>query len=59
MAELWIKTKSFGVKCKRVWLALRKPTKEEYKMTAKISAIGIVLLGVIGFLISLIIKVFN
>jgi protein transport protein SEC61 subunit gamma-like protein len=58
MADIWTNTKSFGVKCKRVWLALRKPTKEEYKMTAKVSAIGIAILGVFGFLISLIMKAF-
>ncbi len=58
MAQLWEKTKSFGVKCKRVWHALRKPTKKEFQMTAKISAIGIVILGLLGFIISLIMRLF-
>ncbi len=58
MANLWTKTKSFGLKCKRVWMVLRKPDKKEFRMTAKISAIGIVVLGVLGFFISLIMKAF-
>jgi len=59
MADFVVKTKSFFLKCKRVWHALKKPTKQEFAMTAKISAIGIALLGVIGFLISLVMKAFN
>ncbi|MBI3623120.1 protein translocase SEC61 complex subunit gamma [Candidatus Pacearchaeota archaeon] len=50
--------KSFFVKCKRVWHSLRKPTKEEFQTVAKISAIGIAALGAIGFLISIIMKIF-
>jgi protein transport protein SEC61 subunit gamma-like protein len=57
--QLLEQTKSFGVKCKRVWLVLRKPTKKEFQMTAKVSAIGIVILGVFGFIISLIMKSFQ
>jgi len=52
------KIKSFFVKCKRVWFSLRKPTREEFQTVAKISAIGIAALGAIGFLISIIMKVF-
>ena len=50
--------KAFVEKSKRVWLVLKKPTKKEFTSVAKISAIGILLLGVLGFLISIIIKVF-
>lgn len=53
--ELPTKTKSFFIKCRRVWQVLRKPTKEEFQATAKISAISIVILGVAGFIISLIV----
>lgn len=52
------KLKSFYEKSKRVWLVLKKPTRKEYEMVAKISAIGIVVLGLIGFLISIIIQAF-
>ena len=50
------KFKSFIIKCKRVWLALKKPSKKEFEQIAKISAIGILILGFFGFLISVIIK---
>jgi protein transport protein SEC61 subunit gamma-like protein len=50
--------KSFLAKCKRVWQVLKKPTKIEFQQTTKVSAIGIVILGVLGFLISLIMKAF-
>jgi protein transport protein SEC61 subunit gamma and related proteins len=50
--------KAFLSKCKRVWQVLKKPTKIEFQQTTKVSAIGIVILGVLGFLISLIMKAF-
>lgn len=53
--ELPIKAKSFYLKCKRVWQVLSKPSKEEFNATAKISAISIIILGIIGFVISLIV----
>ena len=53
------KLKAFFEKSKRVWLVLKKPTKKEFASVAKISAIGILLLGILGFLISIIIKVFG
>jgi protein transport protein SEC61 subunit gamma-like protein len=51
--------KSFYQKCKRVWLVLKKPSKSEFEQIAKVSAIGILILGALGFLISLIMKIFN
>ncbi len=50
--------KSFVTKSKRVWFALKKPTRKEFEMVTKVSAIGILALGVLGFLISTIIKAF-
>ncbi|MDO8623402.1 MAG: protein translocase SEC61 complex subunit gamma [archaeon] len=47
------KLKIFYNKCVRVWKTLKKPTKKEFEMTAKVSAIGIAILGVIGFVIAL------
>lgn len=58
MKDLGSKAKSFFIKCKRVWHTLKKPSKKEFELTAKISAIGIALLGVIGFLVSIIMKAF-
>ncbi len=51
-------TKSFLMKCKRVWHVLAKPSRKEFEQVSKISAIGILALGVIGFLVSIIMKVF-
>jgi protein transport protein SEC61 subunit gamma and related proteins len=56
MADTWTKTKSFALKCKRVWFTLKKPSRKEFETVAKISAIGIVVLGAIGFLISTLMK---
>ncbi|MEK6832459.1 MAG: protein translocase SEC61 complex subunit gamma [Nanoarchaeota archaeon] len=51
-------TKSFLMKCRRVWQVLKKPTKKEFELTAKVSAIGIGILGLLGFLIALVMKIF-
>jgi protein transport protein SEC61 subunit gamma and related proteins len=59
MVALWNSTKSFFTKCKRVWLVLKKPSKEEFRTITKVSAIGIVILGFFGFLISIILKMFQ
>ncbi|MBL7058961.1 protein translocase SEC61 complex subunit gamma [Candidatus Pacearchaeota archaeon] len=58
MAEMWTKTKSFTLKCKRVWHTLKKPSRKEFETVAKISAVGILLLGAIGFAISVLMKIF-
>ncbi|HLD98509.1 MAG TPA: protein translocase SEC61 complex subunit gamma, partial [Candidatus Nanoarchaeia archaeon] len=47
------KIKSFFRKCVRVWHVLRKPTREEVLMVAKVSAIGILIIGLLGFIISI------
>lgn len=40
------------MQCTRVWHLLKKPSKEEFVMVAKISALGILALGAAGFIIS-------
>lgn len=45
--------KSFFLKSKRVWYVLKKPTREEFLMITKISALGILIVGVGGFIISI------
>lgn len=42
---------------KRVWRLLKKPTKEELKTITKVSLIGLLIIGAVGFAISLIMKV--
>jgi len=48
--------KSFFVKCKRVWLVLKKPSKKEFQLIVKVSAIGILILGILGFFLSIVLK---
>ncbi|MEK6918993.1 MAG: protein translocase SEC61 complex subunit gamma [Nanoarchaeota archaeon] len=51
--------KSFFVQCARVWSLLRKPSMNEFKSIAKISGLGILALGLLGFLISIILSLFK
>lgn len=46
------KIKSFIIQSKRVWHVLRKPTALEFKTVSKVSAIGILILGALGFFIA-------
>ena len=50
--------KSFFEKCKRVWMVLKKPTKDEFLKVAKVSAVGIMIIGFLGFVISIIMSIF-
>ncbi len=52
------KLKTFYKKCRRVWAVLKKPTKQEFILISKVSAIGIGILGLIGFIISQIVNLF-
>ena len=51
--------KSFFKQCVRVWHLLKKPSKEEFWTVSKVSAIGLGLIGVIGFLIFLAMSFFG
>lgn len=51
--------KNFIFKCARVWNITRKPTKEEFKTIAKASMLGILLIGLVGFLIATLMNLFN
>ncbi len=48
--------KSFVLQCKRVWHILKKPSAEEFKTVSKVSALGLLTLGLIGFVIADIVK---
>ena len=56
MKKLLSSTKSFYIKCKRVWHTLKKPTRKEFEMITKVSGLGILALGIFGFLFSIIMK---
>ena len=45
--------KDFFVECKRVLLITKKPDKEELKTIIKVSGLGMLIIGVLGFLIHL------
>ncbi|GEM_PF-713734 len=45
--------KDFFVECKRVLLITKKPDKQELKTIIKVSGLGMLIIGVIGFLINM------
>jgi len=52
------KTKGFIIKCSRVWRIMRKPTGDEYKVISKVSILGLLVIGLLGFAISLVVQAF-
>ena len=48
------KLKTFALECKRVFIVTKKPTKEEFKTIVKVSGLGMILIGLVGFLLILI-----
>ncbi len=40
----------------RVWNLLKKPSMEEFKMISKVSMIGLLVIGALGFLLSVSVK---
>ena len=50
---LFTRFKSFILESKRVFRVTKKPTMQEYKTIVKVTAIGMALIGLIGFLIFL------
>ena len=52
--SLWLKLKNFYIESIRVLKVTRKPDKVEFKTIVKVSGIGILLIGFLGFLIQMI-----
>jgi len=52
------KLKRFYKQCKRVWMIMKKPSRKEFETISKVSAIGIALIGLLGFIISITMKSF-
>ncbi len=50
----WIRFKSFLIECKRVLKITKKPTMVEFKTIVKVSALGMAIIGMIGFFIIMI-----
>ncbi|ASA77142.1 MULTISPECIES: protein translocase SEC61 complex subunit gamma [Thermococcus] len=53
MATTTEKLKSFFAESRRVLMVTRKPGMKEFKMAAKITGIGMILIGLIGLVIRL------
>ena len=53
MVGLKQKFKSFVAQSLRVWRILRKPSGDEFRLISKVSALGILALGLVGFIISI------
>ena len=47
------KLKRFGRECWRVLKITKKPNKEEYKTIVKVSGLGILIIGMLGFIIQM------
>ena len=47
------KIKGFGKECLRVLKITKKPGKEEYKTIVKVSGLGIIIIGLVGFIIQI------
>ena len=48
------KIKDFIRECKRVLIVTKKPGRDEFKTIVKVSGLGIMIIGIIGFLIQMI-----
>ncbi len=51
MKSIINRLKSFIVECKRVFRVTKKPTNEEFKIIVKASGVGILIIGIIGFIV--------
>ncbi len=49
--EWGTKLKSFVLQSARVWHVLKKPSSMEFKTVSKVSAIGILIIGAVGFIV--------
>ncbi|MBI2134452.1 protein translocase SEC61 complex subunit gamma [Candidatus Woesearchaeota archaeon] len=52
-SSLWIRLKSFTGECIRVLKITRKPDAVEFKTIVKASGLGIIIIGLIGFLFTM------
>ena len=54
MQNFATKTKSFLKECSRVLKITKKPSKQEFWMVVKVTGIGILAIGLLGFLIQVV-----
>ncbi len=53
MSKIVAKTRNFFVNSRKVLRHAKRPSRRELSITTKMSALGIVIIGVIGYVISL------
>lgn len=53
LSSYWIRFKSFLGECTRVLRVTRKPNKLEFKTIVKVSGLGMIIIGLIGFIITM------
>ncbi len=53
LKKTWVQLKSFSIECKRVLILTKKPTNEEFKTIVKVTGLGMIIIGLIGFLIQI------
>jgi len=53
LSSTWVKFKSFTNECVRVLKVTRKPDILEFKTIVKVSGLGILVLGLLGFLFAM------
>lgn len=51
--SLWTRFKAFIRECVRVFKITKKPTKDEFKTISKVAGLGILVIGLLGFLVHL------
>jgi protein transport protein SEC61 subunit gamma-like protein len=56
--SLIFKFKSFVIECKRIFRVTKKPSNIEFKTIVKASGLGMILMGLIGFVIHMIKQLF-
>mgnify|MGYP001166716167 CR=1 FL=1 len=56
--KLLEKLKTFSKECFRVFRITKKPSKDEFKIIVKVSGIGILIIGLLGFVIKIVWEVF-
>jgi|TARA_B100001964_G_C14242410_1_gene605698 protein transport protein SEC61 subunit gamma-like protein len=54
LSSYWIRFKSFITESVRVLKVTRKPTKLEFKTIVKVSGLGMIIIGLLGFVITMI-----
>jgi len=58
LSSLWIKLKSFTNECVRVLKVTKKPDSFEFKTIVKVSGLGMIIIGLIGFIFTMTRQIF-